>query len=298
MVIRCHTKRAVAAFAVALALGALAPETVVAATPKAKAVKAAQPEMSESAVRSEHQKALSKALKGDVKGGLRALQVLAKNKMPKAEGDRVLMTIGRLNYELGNYEAAIIAFDQVDKLGPSYLESLEEMAWAKFRNGSPESSIATLKTVTSPAFKGQVRSEPFFLMGLAQLRVCDYKSVFKTIDLFKTRFTDEVTHLETSASSSDKAKLKEIGMSVQKMNLVEAETIQRLYLDENGKKRSGSVAKIAKGSNEMSFPAQDDEELWLDELEGYKVTLKGCLARDTEDQLSVSKSVASSKGAK
>jgi hypothetical protein len=250
--------------------------------------------MDASAVRSEHRQALSKALNGDVKGGLRALRALAKKALPAAEADRVQMSIGRLAYETGDYEGAVAAYDKVDKNGSSWLESMEEAAWAEFRNNETQKALAKLKTVTSPAFKGQVRSEPFFLQGLAQLRVCDFKSVFKTIDLFKSRFADDVKSLEASASSSDKAKLKEIGNTVQKLNLVEAETIQRLYLDENGKKRSGSVPKISKASDQLSFPTLDDEELWMDELEGFKVTTKGCL--EIDDNLGVAKSVAQGVG--
>lgn len=262
--------------------------TAFAAAPAKKAASATV--MDENVVRSEHSQALSQALKGDVKGGLRALRALAKKSLPKGEADRVQMSIGRLSYELGDYGDALDAYDKVDKKGPSYLESLEESAWAEFRNDETPNALAKLKTVTSPAFKGQVRSEPFFLQGLAQLRVCDFKSVFKTLDLFKDRFSSDVKSLEASSLPSDKAKLKEIGNTVQKLNLVEAETIQRLYLDENGKKRSGSPAKIKKGSDQLSFPTTEDEELWMDELEGFQVTTKGCLEIDND--MGVAKSVA------
>ncbi|RYZ75840.1 MAG: hypothetical protein EOP05_06775, partial [Proteobacteria bacterium] len=248
--------------------------------------------MSETQVRSEHRQALAQALKGDVKGGLRALRSLSKGletgEKASSEADRVQMSIARLAYETGDYSGAVAAYGKVNKKGSSWLESLEEASWADFRNGETQAALAKLKTVTSPAFKGQVRSEPFFLQGLAQLRVCDFKSVFKTIDLFKDRFSTDVKTLEASPLSSDQAKLKEIGNSVQKLNLVEAETIQRLYLDENGKKRSGSPAKISKSSDQLSFPTLEDDELWMDEIEGFRVTTKGCLEIDND--LGVAKS--------
>jgi hypothetical protein len=155
------------------------------------------------------------------------------------------------------------------------MESLEETAWAQFRLGHPEETIARLKTVINPVFKSESPSEAYFLLGLAQLRVCDFKSVFKTIDLFKKNFADIAKQLE--ATNKNDPKLKEIGETVQKLNLVEAETIQRLYVDENGKKRGGSVSKIERSSDELSFPATDDDEFWLDEVDAYKVSLKGCL---------------------
>ena len=115
-------------------------------------------------------------------------------------------------------------------------------------------------------------------MGLAQLRVCDYKSVFKTIDLFKNRFREKTRMFEASKSAQDKAQLNEIGESVQKLNIVEAEAIQRLYLDENGKPRKGSPPSVARTVDQLSFPATDgDDEVWMDEIDGYRVTLKGCV---------------------
>lgn len=273
-------------FAVALAtLVVISTSSVMAAPSKT---------MNSSAARAEHAEALAMVMKDDVKGGLRALRVLSKKSLSKTEADRVHLSIARLAYETGDYQGAVSAYNKVDKKGPRYLESLEEAAWAEFRNNETTKALAKLKTVTSPAFKDQVRSEPFFLQSLAQLRVCDFKAVFKTIDLFKTRFGDEVKALEASSSLSDKAKLKEIGNTVQKMNLVEAETIQRLYLDENGKKRSGSAPRITKGSDQLSFPTTEDEELWMDELEGFQVTTKGCL--EIDNKFGVARSVAQGVG--
>jgi tetratricopeptide (TPR) repeat protein len=225
----------------------------------------------------EHLRALNQAQAGNIKGAVRALQILASRNIPAFERDRVYLSIGRLDYEIGYFDAAITAYEKVDKTGPSWMESLEETAWAELRAGRPDVTIGKLKTVTSIAFKDETNSEPFFLMGLAQLRVCDFKAVFKTIDLFKSRFLGTTKALEASKLAKDQARLKEIGETVQKLNLVEAETIQRLYVDENGKKRGGSTPSIVKGSDQLSFPATDDDEFWLDEVDGYKVSLKGCL---------------------
>jgi tetratricopeptide (TPR) repeat protein len=225
----------------------------------------------------EHLHALNQAKAGDIKGAVRALQILASKNIAASEKDRVYLSIGRLDYEIGYFDAAITAYGNVDKTGPSWIEALEETAWSEFRAGRPEATIGKLKTVTSIAFKDETRSEPFFLMGLAQLRVCDFKGVFKTIDLFKSRFDGLTKTLEASKLPQDQARLKEVSETVQKLNLVEAETIQRLYIDENGKKRGGSTPSIAKGSDQLSFPATDDDEFWLDEVDGYKVSLKGCL---------------------
>lgn len=254
---------------VATLLG-LAAVSVQAQAPKAPA------EAPIAEVQAEHLRALKQAQTGDLKGAIRALQALSTKKFDKGEKDRVFMSIGRLNYEIGNFYNAIAAYGKVEKTGPSWMESLEETAWAQFREGHPQETIAKLKTVTNPVFKNDTSSEPYFLLGLAQLRVCDFKSVFKTVEMFKKRFDGVAKELE--AKNANDPKLKEIGETVQKLNLVEAETIQRLYVDDNGKKRGGSVAKIERNSDQLSFPSTDDDEFWLDEVDSYKVSLKGCIA--------------------
>ncbi len=238
-----------------------------------------------------HLQALNQALHGDVKGGIRALQVLSTKSMTNFEHDRTLMSLGRLQYEIGNFNGAIASYEKVSKTGSSWLESLEETAWAEFRAGRPEETIARLKTVTSSVFKDDTRSEPYFLLGLAELRVCDFKAVYKTLDLFKNRFGGAAKKLEASKFANDQLRLKEIGETVQKLNLVEAEVIQRLHIDEDGKRRGGSTPSIARGSDQLSFPSSDDDEFWLDEVDGYKVSLKGCV----KPQPTKLKSVASAK---
>jgi len=196
--------------------------------------------------------------------------------MAIAEKDRVRMSIGRIRYETGDFDGAIAAYAKVTRGGGSYLTAAEETAWAEFRRDRPEAAIAKLQTVTSPAFKDVTTSEPWFLLGLAQLRVCDFKALFKTIDDFKGRYGEKVKKLESAKTVASKAELEEIGQSVQKLNIVEAEAIQLLYLDENGKPRKGSAPAIAKDSEQLSFPQVEGDEFWLDELEGFRVTLKGC----------------------
>ncbi|MES2856426.1 MAG: hypothetical protein V4692_11215, partial [Bdellovibrionota bacterium] len=81
-------------------------------------------------------------------------------------------------------------------------------------------------------------------------------------------------------SAQSKTELKEIGETVQKLNIVEAEAIQLLYMDENGKPRKGAPPAIKKDSEQLTFAHQGQgEEVWLDELEGFQVTLKGCVRK-------------------
>jgi hypothetical protein len=229
--------------------------------------------------RSRHAQALDLALAGNTKAAITALNKLVDDpKISEDDKDRAYLSIGRINYQDGFDEAALIAYGKIDKGSPAWLESLEERAWAEMRSGDPEKAIGTLKTVVSPIFKDQVRSESYFTMALAQLRVCDYPSLFKTIEKFKKTFRPKIAGWEASTDLASRAQLQEASDTIQKLNLVEAEAIQHLYLNDSGKKLSGSVPRISNTVDEMKFPDVDgdNDEVWMDEIDKNRVRVKGC----------------------
>ncbi len=255
-------------------------------TPQRSAVKTngapaapAAPKFNMGNYQARHMAALDRALSGDAKGAIQALNSLLSLQLPADERDRVYLSIGRVHYQLGNDMSAVDAYKEVRKGGPSWLEALEERATAQMRLGQPQEALASLKTVFTPLFQDRILSEPYFLASLAHLRVCDYKSVFRTLELFKTRFRTKVQGWEQAGDESSKLRLRETSETIQKLNLVEAEAIQRLYLDEAGKRQSGSVPKIAKERHQLTFPSTPDleeKEVWLDEVDDYRVSIKGC----------------------
>jgi len=224
--------------------------------------------------------ALDKALKNDTQASLLILNALLQLPISPEQRDRVNLSIGRVQYQAGDNAAALVAYRAVRRGSPSWLESLEEIASADMRLGHPQEALATLKTLLTPLFQDRIASEPYYLVALAELRVCDYRSVFRTLELFKARFRPKVKAWELAKSDPlERAKLRETSDTIQKLNLVEAEAIQRLYIDESGKKLGGSVPRIQRESDQISFPADGDsesKEVWLDEVDSYKVAIKGC----------------------
>ena len=260
----------------AIALGAAdAADARVSRSKRAKPAAAREPTGGD--YKSRHVVALEKAMAGDAKGALAILTKLTSATMPLDELDRVYLSLGRVHYQAGDSEAALEAFQKVRKGSASWLEALEEKAWTHVRMGKFDDALASLKTVLSPLFQDKIRTEPFFLTSLAQLRVCDYSAMFKTIDQFKSRFRDRVKSWESSNDPAMKGRLKEASETIQKLNLVEAEAIQRLYIDVSGKRHSGSAPKIgANGANQLTFPEVEGDEVWLDEVDDFRVTVKGC----------------------
>lgn len=270
------------------------------ATPPRRRAHVAAPTKATAAAR--HLQAVDLALKGDSKGALEVLNQLTSAStapaMDDAERDRVWLTMARVKYQSEDFQGALAAYQNVRRGGPSWLEALEERADTQMRVGQPQAALATLKTVLTPLFRDRIRSEPYFLAAYAQLRVCDYKSVFKTIDLFKTRFRDPIKLWSAAAGDGHadqiaRERLNEARETIQKLNLVEAEAIQRLYLDENGKRQSGSPPKIGRDADQLTFPMDpemESKEVWMDEVDDYRVTVKGCVQPQLEKPLDVTDS--------
>lgn len=265
-------------FAAVLATSALAATPVLAVA--AKSVKATP--VSSADFRARHAQALDLALRGNTKTAVTMLNKLADDpKVSQSEKDRVNLSIGRINYQDGFDDAALDAYLKISKGSPSWIEALEERAWVEMRMGKPEKTIATLKTVLLPVFKDQIHSESYFTMALAQLRVCDYRTMYKTIDKFKKAYRPKLATWEASSDLQSKAYLQEAGDTIQKVNLVEAEAIQHLHLSESGKRLGGSVPTIVRTTDELSFPETDGDEVWVGELDSTQVRTKGCPTSDS-----------------
>lgn len=227
----------------------------------------------------EHLRAINLALAGNTKRALSVLEKLAPGMTNEDERDRVYISIARIQYQNGKLAESIEAYGKVRAGGPHWLEALEERATAMLRQGRVEEALASLKTVLTPLFEDRIFSEPFFLAAFAQMRICDYKSVFKTIDLFKDRYREKVKSWEAGNDKLARLRLKEVRETIDKLNLVEAETIQHLYVGEAGKPQAGSPPAIQRAADQLTFPTNheiDSKEVWLDEVDSFRVTAKGC----------------------
>ncbi|MGE0762299.1 MAG: tetratricopeptide repeat protein [Bdellovibrionales bacterium] len=84
-----------------------------------------------------------------------------------------------------------------------------------------------------------------------------------------------VTRLQALA----KAELSEYSAVIQKMHIIEAEVIQRMYLDESLKGERPEVQTTSSDPNILTFPYNDESqkgELWLDEIDSYQASVKSC----------------------
>jgi hypothetical protein len=70
---------------------------------------------------------------------------------------------------------------------------------------------------------------------------------------------------------------EEYRITINKLHIVEAEVIERLYVDERLKGKRADVAVAKDERNTITFP-YSDKEVWMDELDHYHSTVKNCPA--------------------
>ncbi len=98
------------------------------------------------------------------------------------------LTAARMLYQNGYLTESIRYYRKVKKGSDYWFEALEEMGWAELRLGQPQNALAHTQTLLNPDFDQDVGPGAFYLASLANLKVCDYQGVSKTIMDFKNRF--------------------------------------------------------------------------------------------------------------
>ena len=224
--------------------------------------------------------AIDLALAGDSRAAIQSLRAMVEEKeASEADRNAAYLTLGRVLYGAGDLTGSIDAYAKITRGSDVWFKGLEERGWANLKLDRPEEALSTVKTLMLPVFKDRVEAEPYFLASLIYLRVCDYKTIFKTIKTFKERFRPRIAEWEANESSDPeaRAKLKDASDIIQKLSLVEAEAIQRVYMPDEIKGHSGPAQKITKGRDDLSFPeSKSGKEVWLDEVDRIKVSAKGC----------------------
>jgi hypothetical protein len=74
-----------------------------------------------------------------------------------------------------------------------------------------------------------------------------------------------------------KAEIKEIKDTVEKLNIIEAEVIERIHAYDKSKGERPVQGNLASSSSDtLVFPIDKSGEVWLDELDSYQARVKGC----------------------
>lgn len=121
------------------------------------------------------------------------------------------LTAARMLYQNGYLDAAIKYYQKVPKDSDEWFEAQEEMAWSYLRKGQSQDTIAITQVLNQPSMAWLSGPEASFLRALAQLKVCDYKGVVKTLENFKDFFKDRTGELVKLSKDANVPEVEELG---------------------------------------------------------------------------------------
>lgn len=181
----------------------------------------------------------------------------------EATPDRVALEKARDLFAKGQFEAAIESYNQVGKDSPNWLEAIEEKGWAFHRQGDFEKSLAQTKTLVTPVFLPIVGSEAFFLKALNELKICDYKEIFKTTQLFKETQRERIVRLQEMSKKGSTAALASVVAKATTFPLTAAtmgedvKTLPHLFYRDQALQRHLLALKFAEAARNLkSVPAK------------------------------------------
>lgn len=101
----------------------------------------------------------------------------------------------------GQYDKALDLYNKIPKGSDYWFQAVEEKGWAFFRQNNAEKALAQSKTLISPQFSEVVNSEAYLLQSLTQLKICDYKSIFETHQMFKDKQRNRIAEVQALSQS-------------------------------------------------------------------------------------------------
>lgn len=134
---------------------------------------------------------------------LKLLEELEKSPQKLIGQDQIQLTKGRTLYQMGLLDQALVAYSQIPRSSDFWIEALEEKAWTYVRQDRQDRALGELMTISAPLFQPQAGPEPFFLIDLANLMICDYPKIFKNNQQFKSRFRPKIASLQALSKSTE-----------------------------------------------------------------------------------------------
>ncbi len=136
----------------------------------------------------------------DVDSALKALKLIKESGQTLIGSDLVTMTQARVLYQKGELDAALNTYQQIPKSSDLWLDAVEERAWTHLRKEDYDKALGVTTTALTPVFASLATPETFFLSNLMSLRTCDYKRLFETSEVFKTRQRQRLQDMQELAS--------------------------------------------------------------------------------------------------
>lgn len=125
------------------------------------------------------------------------------------------LTAARTLYQNGYLTEAIRYYEKIEKSSDYWFEAQEEKAWSYLRLGQSQNTLAHSMTLMTKDFEADVGPETFYLASLANLKICDYMEVSKTLKDFRQRFQRKAQSLIKIKNNEDAESIKRLITTLQ-----------------------------------------------------------------------------------
>lgn len=159
-----------------------------------------------------------------------------------------------------------------EDIRPRY-EALQVLA----KNGESEASVRMLnRSIEAGAMSRATAGTDLPNLPRIFYRDAKVKSAFAS--MLKPGASDRFANIVKSRMKAlAQRDVKDTESILRKMHLIEVEAVSRIYSEQHLADAKKTSAPIARNANTLVFP-DDDQDVWLDELNSYHVDAKGCPA--------------------
>ena len=168
-----------------------------------------------------------------------------------------------------NFEDVFKITDTMKKRSRLRIEHLEKLARMEVTRGLHEFMFSLAKN-------GLEDSLTKYTLSLFPKHFYRNKKFLKAIKRFSGPQSLQAVSLRTALAEMAKVELAHYREVIGKIHLIEADTIQRMYLDKDlAGKRQWLPSKNAKGEYDLEFK-HDENDVWIDEIDNLSVKAKNC----------------------
>lgn len=176
--------------------------------PALKALYAKLPAKSPEQAKVGWQIVIAESLDNNVDAAAKTLAAVMKVEPHPVSQDLLDLTAARMLFQRALYAAAIKYYEKVPRTSEYWTDAQEEMAWSYIRKGEPQNAMAISQSLVAPGMALLAGPESYFAHSLAQLKVCDYPAVMKSLGEFSKIFKERNKALTALAQNSEGAVVK------------------------------------------------------------------------------------------
>ncbi len=115
-------------------------------------------------------------------------------KLTQEARNDAMLAVARLNYELGDFESALKAYDQVKlpQLDPGRATLYLEEAWTRYQLGQVHAAMGLLTTLDAPSFRDEFQPDKYLLKALVYRDLCHYLPAKRAAKELTRKYADSL----------------------------------------------------------------------------------------------------------